>query len=364
MKPLAPSRADEIVVPTVGNGVDESPSLLAWLSTLLDNRRAIIVIGLIGGLAAAGYKLLQPRTFSAHALAIMDSQSSGSVLSGLTASLGLSPIQTDGSPTPAFYADLIITDLVLGSAVDSTYRYASNGSVKSGTLIELFNTSGATPALRREHAIAHLKKLVGVRVAQKTGAITVTVTTHEAALSPLIVARLIAEVNRVNILSRQSQASGEREFTGRRVQEAAQELRTAENQLQDFLQRNRDYASAPTTAFEEDRLARAVAMRQSIYTSVSQAYEQARIQEARDTPGLRVVEPAITPVLPNSRGLLGAFVLGVCAGAVVGICWALWRDYLDITAQRDPAEMGRFQRSLRAARRDFTRPWRLFVRRS
>lgn len=359
MSPAINPRSEaQIVVP-----VDESPpALLYWLSLLLNHRRGLLIASVIGLLVGIAFKLLQPPSFTATALAVMDNQTSGSGLSGLTASLGLTPIQGDGSPTPAFFADLVTSDLVLGSTVDSTYTFRSEDSVISGNLVTILHTTGKTHALRREHAIARLRKLVSARVNQKTGVITVTATTKDSTLSPLIVARLINEVNRVNILSRQNQAGGEREFTGRRVQEAEQELRIAENQLQDFLQRNRDYNSAPQTAFEEDRLARTVAMRQSIFTTVSQAYEQARIQEARDTPGLRVVEPAIVPVLPNDRGLVEAAVLGLFAGLLLAICWGLWLDYLHESAAREPQQFSEFKVALRNTIFDARRPWRIFTR--
>lgn len=340
----------------------ENSTLLYWLSLVLGHRRLLLFTGLVGLLFGAAFKLLQPPHYTASALAIMDTQTSASALAGLTASLGLTPIQGDGSPNPSFYADLVTSDLVLGSTVDSSYAYRSNKGTAYGNLVSVFDISGKTPALRRERAIAHLRKLVSARVTPKTGVITVAATTEDPVLSAAVVTRLISEVNRVNILSRQNQAGGEREFTGRRAAEAAQELRIAENQLQDFLQRNRDYNSSPGTAFEYDRLARTVAMRQSIYTSVAQAYEQARIQEARDTPGLRVVEPATPPVSPNRRGLLAALTLGLFAGLFFGMCWGLWMDYLNETAETDPDQLVMFRNSLRETARDMRRPWLLFRR--
>ena len=303
---------------------------------------------------------MDSRQYTAAALAIMDTQTSSSAISGLTASLGLTPLQGDGSPSPAFYADLVTSDLVVQGAVDSSYRYQSGNKVVSGNLVTIFRSPGKTPALRRHNAIVRLKKMIAARVTPKTGVITVSATTEDPRLAPLIVARLISEVNRINVLSRQNQAGGEREFTGRRVVEAAQELRVAEDRLQDFLQTNRAYNSAPQTALEQDRLARNVAMRQSIYTTVAQAYEQAKIQEARDTPGLRVVEPATVPVVPNPRGLGQAAILGLFLGLIVALCISLWAEYLNDVASRDPEELGRFKRTVRDSLRDIRRPWVLF----
>lgn len=364
MKPAIPARSEPRVgLPTEEIAAEKAPTLLYWLSLLLSHRRGLLLASLAGALIAAGLKLLQAPSYTAAALAVMDSQKLSSPLSGITAQLGLSPIQGDGTPSPFFYAELVESDLVLGSTVDSTYSYRSRNGAVRANLVSVFRASGDTPALRRERAVARLRKMVSARVTPKTGVITVAATTEEPELAALIVGNLISEVNRINILSRQNQAGGEREFTGRRVAEAAQELRAAENELQDFLQRNRDYRSAPRTAFEQDRLARMVAMRQSIYTSVAQAYEQAKIEEARDTPGLRVVAPAIVPVSSNPRGLPQAVILGLLIGFLVAGIAGVWRDYLEETAERDPDQVRIFRKTLRDAVRDVTNPWRLFSER-
>ena len=360
MNPAIPARSEPHVGLEPEAEADRPPALLYWFSLLLSHRRGLLLAAFFGAALAFALKMIQPAEYTANALAVMDSQTTSSPLSGITAQLGLTPIQADGSPSPFFYADLVTSELVLGSALDSTYSFRSASKQFNGNLVSILGISGRSPALKRERAIARLRKMVAARVTPKTGAITVSATTPDPELAPLIVARLISEVNRVNILSRQNQAGGEREFTGRRVGEAAQELRQAENELQDFLQRNRDYRSAPRTAFEEDRLARTVAMRQSIYTSVAQAYEQARIEEARDTPGLRVVAPATVPASPNPRGLPQAIILGLFIGLLMGICVVLWKEYLEETAERDPDQVMLFKRSLYEALRDLTHPWRLF----
>lgn len=347
-------------VPQYRSSPQKPPTLLTWLALVLSHRRVLLSFGLLGALAGLGLALIEPRQYTAAALSIMDTQTSSSAISGLTASLGLTPLQGDGSPSPAFYADLVTSDLVLRGTVDSSYRYQSGNRIVSGNLVALFQSPGKTPDLRRHNAMARLKKMVSARVTPKTGVITVSATTHDPQLAPLIVARLISEVNRVNVLSRQNQAGGEREFTGRRVIEAAQELRAAEDRLQDFLQTNRAYNSAPQTALEQDRLARSVAMRQTIYTTVAQAYEQAKIQEARDTPGLRIVEPATVPVVPNPRGLTRAVVLGLFLGLIVALCISLWIEYLNEVAEQDPEQAGRFKKVVRESLRDISHPWLLF----
>jgi uncharacterized protein involved in exopolysaccharide biosynthesis len=54
--------------------------------------------------------------------------------------------------------------------------------------------------------------------------------------------------------------------------------------MQAFLQANRQWANSPDLTFQHDRLERDIALRQQVYTTLVQSFEQARISEVRDTP--------------------------------------------------------------------------------
>src|SRR5438876_484305 len=86
------------------------------------------------------------------------------------------------------------------------------------------------------------------------------------------------------------QASQERRFLGERLDTARAELRRAEGALEKFLQRNRSYPNSPTLLFEHDRLQREAGLRQDVYSMLTQAYEQARMQAVRNTPSISLID--------------------------------------------------------------------------
>src|SRR2546428_650042 len=111
---------------------------------------------------------------------------------------------------------------------------------------------------------------------------------NRSALSGLASELGLALVNTFNLERRQSRAAQEKRFVETRRTEARDELQVAEDRLKSFLERNRDYRNSPQLVFDQERLAREVALRQQLLTSLSQAYEQARIDEVRDTPVITV----------------------------------------------------------------------------
>jgi uncharacterized protein involved in exopolysaccharide biosynthesis len=136
----------------------------------------------------------------------------------------------------------------------------------------------------------------------------------------------MSEVDSFNLKSRQSQASQERRFTEQRLTQAQADKRQAEDELQAFLQRNRDFRSSPQLSFAYDRLADNVSLRQQLYTTLAQSYEQARIEEVRDTPVITIVEPPMLPARPDPRPFGRAIAVCVLLALVVARFTAVRQD--------------------------------------
>jgi hypothetical protein len=171
--------------------------------------------------------------------------------------------------------------------------------------------------------LALLRSMVSVSVARTTGVVEVGVSSKWRSVSLAIARALIDHVNDYNRRTRQQQASSERKFVESRLTVANSDLREAEGRLEQFEQSNRDYARSPSLSLQRDRLSRDVLLRQQVYTSLNQAYEDARIREVRDTPVISMFEEPYVPTHPDPRGRVRRLIVGVLAGAVVGATLAL-----------------------------------------
>lgn len=337
-------------------------SMLAAANVVLRHRRRIMAL-VVGTVALVSVLvLLWPRSYTSDSIFMPQQRRSSSSLSGIASQLGISLPISDGAQSPAFYVDLLTSREILGGAVDTKYTYPDkDGRSVTRDLVEVYHTDGDTPALRRDAAIQKLKGDIAATAVQRTGVVTLGVTLRSPVLAQQVNAQLLGRINRFNMETRQSQASAERKFTERRVQDADSALLAAEDRLQAFLSRNRDYRNSPGLLFQFDRLQQDVTMRRTVYTTLSQLFEQARLEEVRDTPVITVVEQPEVPVRPDRRGLVVKALLAVLLALGCGIAWAFADEFLNGDQATHSSDLAEFHTLRREAVNDLLRPWRPFT---
>ncbi len=337
---------------------EEEASFLGLANVLLRHRRLVVGWGLLVFALVVAYGLLSPRSFTARATFMPQTRKQSGGLSGMAANLGIILPTTEGGQSPAFYADLVKSRNILGAVVDSAVSYRTSEGMVRGSLIDFYESEGETAARRRDAAVRSLEEDIAATTVQRTGVVNLEVTMPQPALALEINRRLLDLVNQFNLRTRQSQAGEERRFTETRLAEVRQDLRAAEDRLQAFLQRNRDTRNSPQLMFQSDRLQRDVTMQQDVYTTLAQAYEQAKIEEVRDTPVITIVQQPELPARPDSRGLIGKGILGLLAGLIIGAGLAIWKAYAANTERLATSEAAEFAVLRRQALGDLTHPWR------
>jgi tyrosine-protein kinase Etk/Wzc len=89
-------------------------------------------------------------------------------------------------------------------------------------------------------------------------------------------------------------------------------------------------ADVPDVALQYIRLKRAVEVQTTVYTMLVSEYEKARIEEARDTPVVQVLDPAVPPNLRSRPKrkllLLVGVLLGLGWSSLVALFATAWRE--------------------------------------
>jgi uncharacterized protein involved in exopolysaccharide biosynthesis len=311
-------------------------SLVRLLAVPLRHRRTIARWALAVGVAFAALALVRPRLYQSSASFLPQGSRTGSSFAGVAAQFGIAlPTGGEGVRSPGFYADLVRSRSILARLVDKRYTATVDGRTRAVTLVELYGNPGHAPALRRDAAIRRLREQLATELADKTGVVTVAAVTRDPGLSQQIVQHVLSELARFNLETRQSQAKAERQFAEARLADARAELRRAEDRLQAFLEGNRDLTFSPRLQTERGRLLEATSVQRQLVTSLTQAYEQARLDEVRDTPVITVMDAPERAARPEPRRLAVLTLLGLLAGTVVGAVVGYVREYLAAVRRED-----------------------------
>lgn len=329
-------------------GPYEGLSPLQFINVLIRHSRVVVGLPLAAAVLAAGGSYLLTPTFTATTTFVPEQPSSSGIagsLAGLAGQYGISLGGTERSSSPRFYADLVRTRrILLGALLD--HYLDPRGGRDSVTLLPLLRGEGDDSPARIDKALTDLGNAISARVDNQTNVIRVNVVMRYPELAAQVANRLIQRLNEFNAETRQSQARERRKFVESRLTGAETELRTNEETLRQFYDRNRSWQQSPQLMFEEGRLRRQVDIRQEVYLTLKREFETARINEVNESPVITIIDVATTPLersSPRRRLLVTAAFL---FGAIVGILWASVGEYMNRAERQEADEYRRFRQSM------------------
>jgi uncharacterized protein involved in exopolysaccharide biosynthesis len=272
-------------------------------------------------------------------------------ISGLASQFGLGGPR-DPSESPAFYTQLLASRELLTRLLSSRFpdpRTAAPGD--SATLLALLQIRDADPERAIETAVKRLRRKMRVAVDMKTNFVVLTVDARWSHLAADVANRAMALVSAFNKEQRVSRARARRDFLETRVAAALSELRATEDSQRLFYERNRSWENSPGLLVEERRIRRQVETANSLYLSLRQQYETARIDEVNNTPVITVVDQAVPPRRREWPRVALMLVAATVLGAGLGGLTAATRELAGHWARGHPEDAA----LLRAA---FARAWR------
>ncbi|HEU4698103.1 MAG TPA: hypothetical protein VFS40_02920 [Gemmatimonadales bacterium] len=337
------------VAPRAGD--DGGLSLLALANVVLRRRRLLIAVAAVVlvmtmVLARLGRAWVASSEFMPQA-----NESQSSRLSGLASQFGISTGMPATGESLNFYAELPVSRDILRAAVHTAFPVPGADSGVTRPLLEILDATGATPLEREKRAIQKLRSRVNSSPDLKANTITVKVTADAPELAERINRRLLDLVNEYNLERRQSRASNERRFAETRMQDAQREQRAAEDALTAFLSANRGFQDSPVLMAQHARLQRRVEHQQELVGSLRKSYEEARLDEVRDTPVITVVEQPERSATRSGTGLLMSGILGTVLGLLLGVAVAFMADLAARQPLADPEAYAEFVRLRPGGRR-------------
>lgn len=313
-------------------------SLLTVLGALLRRWKLVILLPLVLASVVVASRLLSEREYAAQSQFMPQSPDQRSRLPGLAAQLGIVPPTAGAADSPEFYHSLITSPDLLRQVATSTYTIIDEvtGQRRETTLVELFGDPEEPEAERLGAAVKQLEGQITVSLDRSAGLVTVEARSTQPELAAQINRRVLELVGDFNVERRQTHARAEREFVADQMVAAQRNLEAAERELENFLEQNRRFAESPSLRFEVARLERRIALRQEIALALSQSFEQARLEEVRNTPVISVIRQPEFSVQPVGRRTVLSGLIALFAGLIFGVVLALAMEYFAEHRRENP----------------------------
>jgi len=351
--------------PPEARAASDGFSALSLGTALLRARRGVTRFVVVCAVAVALQALLSPASYSVMSSFQPQSRKAdtGGGLAGIAAQFGVAVPGADGTQGANFYLALLRSRTLASQIASETYRWREDGAERAGTLIDAFRSRGTTPAIQREEAMIELLKRMEASANAKSGLVTFNVRTKWPELSLAIANVALRRLNEFNLRTRQSQATSERRFADRRLGEVRGELRVMQERLEQFIRQNRSYSGSPELQFQYERLRDELGVRQQVYSTLSQAVEQAKIEEARDVPVFTIVEQPELPARRDPRNTIARTLATLVVALFTAALWIIVRTLIRSGEVSDARTSREWARLRAATAFDLRRPWRLFFAR-
>jgi uncharacterized protein involved in exopolysaccharide biosynthesis len=296
----------------------------------------LLLASLAGAIIGASAGLLRGNSYTASARFMPQTRSSPQSMSGLAAQLGMTLPSSDASQSPDFYVELARSREIL-ERVASAPLVPGAAPGRAITIVDAYGGTGSERK-RTAEAVKWLSKRINASSAPKTSLVSLSVRMPSAAIALAVTEEILNQIAAFNRDRRKSQASAERQFVEQQLSQSRDALLSAENMLQAFFQENRQYQSSPKLNFEQERLAREVAAKQEMVNTLTRSFEEARIEEVRNTPVLTVIEHPELPAMADSRHVILKTLLGAILSFTIMLVLKAISHYLARKREESPAD--------------------------
>jgi uncharacterized protein involved in exopolysaccharide biosynthesis len=333
-------------------------SLAAPLAVLLRRMRLVVSLALATGIVAGVWVLLTRKYVAESSFRPEGGGGQAEGLARLMGNLGFSLPGVEDPESVDFYSKLLRSRALIGDAVRSTYRVATpSGDSVVGTLVEIYGFHRGGPKRAQRNAEKRLAKRVRVSVDRAANVVTIQARARLPELAEALNRRLLDLVNQFNVESRRSTAAAQRDFLAGRLDESRGELEAAEEELRLFLDKNRLWQDSPELVFEERRLQRRVLLRQELYTTVMEGYEEARMDAVRSTPVITTIQEP-EGMAEYALGLGKATALGTVFGLLLAIGLVMLMEYVARQRHAVPEDYSELSHAWRTTLGRFGSRWR------
>ncbi|MDI6803878.1 MAG: Wzz/FepE/Etk N-terminal domain-containing protein [Bacteroidota bacterium] len=304
---------------------------LEIISLLWSKRKFIIVVTLITTIVFIALTFLMTPTYLSSTVILPDMGKDK--LGPLGDLASLAGINIGGEVIMVkLYPDIIQSEAVLTPVIEKKYK--SEFYDQPVNLIEYFEIEEETPRRTQEVVLEQMRKRLKIEMSQKTGLLTYSIETKDAQVSADILNTITAELNNFLLTKKATNAGEQRKWIEQRLKEVKLDLSKAENVLKEFREKNRRVIDSPQLLLEQERLIRDVTIQSTVYSTLIQQHEMAKIEELKYVPIINVMDTAKAAAKKNFPKRSYFAIAGMFLSFFGAVCYVIVKNKYSVEIRK------------------------------
>ena len=182
-----------------------------------------------------------------------------------------------------------------------------------------------------------LKKKITTSVDKKTTITEISVTLQDPRVTAIVADSIVRKLQEYIINYRTSKAREDCAYLEKLYKERQQEYYIAQKKYAIYVDTH-DNLILHNIRAEQDRLQNDMSLAYQVYSQVANQLQIARAKVQEEKPVFAIIEPAVVPLSPSSRGILVYISLFICLLSSLTILWVLWGKKLWYRLKVEPQD--------------------------
>ena len=297
--------------------------------------KLIIVITLLSISFAIVYLffIAQPVYLTTAKLLPTGEDNSLSNIQGLASQFGLAlPFQSGSNLSFSdIYPEIVKSRQLTGIVLEkkfNTRKFGQNQLLKN-ILSRQYRLDKYDVDERFKRSSEILQDNIKVSKARLTSIVTLEVRGLEPEFAVDLANTIISESDKLQREFKTHQISDKRSFIEERIKDVKKDLESAQEDLKEFRERNRQVQYSPALLLEEERLTTEMDVKKEIFSTLKQQFELAKIEEVEEGATVQILDRPVAPYEQSSPKIFLSIFLSIFIGFGLSVLVAYVMDGLE-----------------------------------
>ena len=308
---------------------------MLFLYILKKRIKLIIVITLLSISFAIVYLffIAQPVYLTTAKLLPTGEDNSLSNIQGLASQFGLAlPFQSGSNLSFSdIYPEIVKSRQLTGIVLEkkfNTRKFGQNQLLKN-ILSRQYRLDKYDVDERFKRSSEILQDNIKVSKARLTSIVTLEVRGLEPEFAVDLANTIISESDKLQREFKTHQISDKRSFIEERIKDVKKDLESAQEDLKEFRERNRQVQYSPALLLEEERLTTEMDVKKEIFSTLKQQFELAKIEEVEEGATVQILDKPVAPYEKSSPKIFLSIFLSIFIGFGLSVVIAYLMDGLE-----------------------------------